>query len=120
MRILLIAVLIIALSIASTIISFLRTTSYGWQSDLVGIPAEEFWEVNITQRGFPCGYYVIIRHTVGGLLKTEKIEFHSEAFIMDIVIYVIIYSVIASFILWRYRKDTHAHISDNLSLSMHT
>jgi hypothetical protein len=121
MRILLIAVLIIPLSIASTMVSFFRSVSYGWcWPDVRGTPPEELQEITIIQRGFPYGYYSIIRHTVGGQLETEKFEFHSEAFIMDIVIYIITYSVIAAFILWRHRKGTHAYISNNLPLSMHT
>ena len=110
MRILLIAVLIIALSIASTIVSFLRIISYGWQSDLVGIPAEEFWEVAITQHGFPFGWYAIIRYTLGGQLETETFEFRSEVFIIDTIIYIIVYSVIATFILWGHRKGMHAKL----------
>ena len=104
MRILLIAVLIIVLSIASTIVSFLRIATYGWQSDLVGIPAEEFWEVAITRHGFPFGWYAIIRYTLGGQLETETFEFRSEVFIIDTIIYATVYSVIATFILWAYRK----------------
>lgn len=104
MRILLIAVLIIVFSIASTIISFPRVVSSGWCSDLVGIPPEEFWEVTIIRHGFPFGWYAIIRHTLGGQLETETFEFCSEVFIIDTIIYATVYSVIATFILWAYRK----------------
>ena len=99
-RILLIAVLIIVLSITSTVVSFLHIRSYGWGTDVRGLPAEELWEFAITQHGYPAGWYSIIRYTLGGQLESERFEFRPEPFIMDTVIFIIIYSLIATFILW--------------------
>lgn len=96
---LLIAVLIVVLSITSTIVSFLRIRSYGWGTDRRGITPEEIKEVAITQHGFPFGWYAIIRYTSGGELESETFEFRSDAFIWNTILYIVMYSVIATFIL---------------------
>ena len=75
----------------------------GWGSDVVGIPEEEVWEVRITRHGFPYGWYAIIIYTVGGHIEEVTTEFRSEPFIVDIMIYIFLYSLMVGFILWLYR-----------------
>ena len=92
-RKLLTVILVIVLSIASTAISFFYKRSYGW---MVDVPEKGVDYYNITQFGFPYGWYEEIIHPyTNGYIQTF---FRLEVFIVDTIIYIVMYSSIAGFI----------------------
>ncbi|UCE29149.1 MAG: hypothetical protein JSV85_07870 [Candidatus Bathyarchaeota archaeon] len=110
MRILWIAVLVIVLSFASAFLSYPRVVSSGWRTRSASRRAE-FTGEHITWHGFPFAWYSTCKYTVKGQLETETFEFYSEAFIVDTIIYLTIYSVLAASILRAYRERAKLSVS---------
>ena len=90
-RVLLFMFLAVMLSLCSTIVSFLHKFSYGWDVGVEGIT-----RVMITQYGFPLGWYSRVAYD-GHYVEDG---FRSDVFVLDAIIYAVVFSLIGGSIFW--------------------
>ncbi|UCG45537.1 MAG: hypothetical protein JSV58_01785, partial [Candidatus Bathyarchaeota archaeon] len=105
-RILLLIILVIGLSVTSTAASSINTVNYQEGPFCIerGTPPEEIPEYDITQHGFPHGWYRRVTITLGGQVTSVDFRLIWQIFIIDTILYVVLYSAIAAIILLAYRK----------------